>query len=183
MRRWIVVVALLLSACGFHLRGAYTLPFDTLIINQPAITELHAVLKRNIEASTQTRVVTDIKDAQAALLVLGDGQTKNILSLNSAGRVREYQLVRTFVFKVIDAKGGEYLPQSTITLSREMTFDDAAVLSKEAEESLLWRDIQNDLVQQLLRRLAAAKQIPVAPAVAQPVEQSVAPPATPPAAQ
>lgn len=38
-----------------------------------------------------------------------------------------------------------------------MTFDDAALLSKEGEEILLWRDIQNDLVQQLMRRLAAAK--------------------------
>jgi LPS-assembly lipoprotein len=43
-----------------------------------------------------------------------------------------------------------------------LTFDDASVLSKEGEEELLWRDIQNDLVQQLLRRLAKAKQ-PAAP--------------------
>jgi LPS-assembly lipoprotein len=162
-RALLVLVALLVSACGFHLRGAYSLPFDTLIINQPEITELHSVLKRNIEASTQTRIVTNVKEAQAALIVLGDAQAKNILSLNSAGRVREYQLIRTFTFKVIDSKLAEFLPRSTITISREMTFDDAAVLSKEAEEVLLWRDIQNDLVQQLLRRLAAAKQKPVAP--------------------
>ncbi len=168
MRRLLLVlVALLVSACGFHLRGAYSLPFDTLLINQPETAELHAVLKRNIEASTQTRIVTNAKEAQAALIVLNDAQAKNILSLNSAGRVREYQLVRTFSFKVIDDKLAEFLPPSTITLTREMTFDDAAVLSKEAEEVLLWRDIQNDLVQQLLRRLAAAKQRPVAPTAPQ----------------
>jgi LPS-assembly lipoprotein len=164
MRRLLLVlVALLVSACGFHLRGAYSLPFDTLFINQPETSELHAVIKRNIEASTQTRIVSNVQDAQANLLVISDAQTKNILSLNSAGRVREYQLVRTFTFKVIDSKAAEYLQPSTISISREMTFDDSAVLSKEAEEALLWRDIQNDLVQQLLRRLAAAKQKPVAP--------------------
>jgi LPS-assembly lipoprotein len=167
MRLWIVVASLLLSACGFHLRGAYSLPFDTLYIGLPESAELHAIVKRNVEASTQTRVVGTAKDAQATLHILSDGQAKNILSLNSAGRVREFQLVRNFSFKVVDSKGAEFLAPSTISLSREMTFDDAAVLSKEAEEVLLWRDIQNDLVQQLLRRLAAARQKPVAPAAVQ----------------
>jgi LPS-assembly lipoprotein len=163
MRAWIVVASLLLSACGFHLRGAYSLPFDTLYIGLPESAELHAIIKRNVEASTQTRIVDDAKNAQATLQILGDVQVKNILSLNSAGRVREYQLVRNFSFKVVGSKGAEFLAPSTISLSREMTFDDAAVLSKEAEEVLLWRDIQNDLVQQLLRRLAAARQKPVTP--------------------
>jgi LPS-assembly lipoprotein len=157
MRLWIVVASLLLSACGFHLRGAYSLPFDTLYIAQPESSELRAIVKRNIEASTQTRVVDDAKDAQATLQILADAPAKTILSLNSAGRVREFRLTRNFAFKVADNKGGEFVPQSAIVISREMTFDDAAVLSKEAEEVLLWRDIQNDLVQQLMRRLAAAK--------------------------
>ncbi|MBU1236797.1 MAG: hypothetical protein KJ634_12385 [Gammaproteobacteria bacterium] len=157
MKRLLLLATVLLSACGFHLRGAYSLPFETLYINQPETSELRAIIKRNIEASTQTRVVSDAKEAEAKLQVLGDGLGKSILSLNAAGRVREYQLTRTFKFNVVDAKGAERLPANTIIISREMTFDDAAVLSKEAEEVLLWRDIQNDLVQQLLRRLAAIK--------------------------
>jgi LPS-assembly lipoprotein len=157
MRLWIVAVALLLSACGFHLRGAYSLPFDTLYIAQPESSELRAIIKRNVEASTQTRITEAANEAQATLKIISDMPMKKILSLNSAGRVREYQLTRTFVFVVANNAGGEYLPQSSIIISREMTFDDSAVLSKEAEEVLLWRDIQNDLVQQLLRRLAAAK--------------------------
>lgn len=157
MRPWIIAVALLLSACGFHLRGAYALPFDTLYIDQPDSSELRAIIKRSIEASTQTRITDAPNEAQATLRIVSDTPVKKILSLNSAGRVREFQLTRTFVFLVANHAGGEYLPQSSIILSREMTFDDSAVLSKEAEEVLLWRDIQNDLVQQLLRRLAAAK--------------------------
>jgi LPS-assembly lipoprotein len=162
MRIWIVAVALLLSACGFHLRGAYSLPFDTIYVALPESAELRAVIKRNIEASTQTRVTDAANEAQATLRIVSDAPIKNILSLNSAGRVREFQLTRTFVFAVANNAGGEYLPQSTIVISREMSFDDSAVLSKEAEEVLLWRDIQNDLVQQLLRRLAAAKLRPPA---------------------
>ncbi len=157
MRLWIVAVALLLSACGFHLRGAYSLPFDTLYIAQPESSELRAIIKRNVEASTQTRITDAATEAQATLRIISDTPVKRILSLNSAGRVREYQLIRTFVFLVANNAGGDYLPLSSIVISREMTFDDSSVLSKEAEEVLLWRDIQNDLVQQLLRRLAAVK--------------------------
>ncbi|HTY02230.1 MAG TPA: LPS assembly lipoprotein LptE [Rhodocyclaceae bacterium] len=164
MKRLIVVATLLLSACGFHLRGAYSMPFDTLYIALPETADLRAVIKRTVEASTQTRVVDDAKDAQATLQILADLPEKKILALNSAGRVREYQLTRTFVFKVTDGKSGEYLPQSTLAINRDMTFDDSQVLAKAAEETLLWRDIQNDLVQQLLRRLAAAKLRPAASA-------------------
>jgi LPS-assembly lipoprotein len=160
-RRWFLLATLALSACGFQLRGVYSLPFDTLYIALPETNELRAIIKRNVEASTQTRVVTEAKDAQATLTILHDEPVKNILSLNSAGRVREFQLVRTFTFRVNDVKGQEFLPASTIRITREITFNDAAVLAKDAEEVLLWRDIQNDLVQQLLRRLAAAKLKPV----------------------
>lgn len=161
MRAWIAVIALLLSACGFQLRGNYSLPFDTLHISLPTSSELHAVLKRNILASTQTRIVDDAKSAQATLVITGDRQVKDILSLNSAGRVREFQLVRTVGFRVHDAANRDLIPPGQIVLRRDISFSDAQVLSKEAEEGLLWRDIQEDLVQQLLRRLAAARPKPV----------------------
>jgi LPS-assembly lipoprotein len=158
MRAWLlIVVVLLLSACGFHLRGSYALSFDTLSISLPDTNDLRMLLKRQIEISTKTQVVDQGAPAQASLRIQGDTSEKHILSLNIAGRVSEYQLVRVFRFRVVDASGSELLPSSTISLTRNMTYDDAAVLSKGDEEGLLWRDIQNDLAQQLLRRLAAIK--------------------------
>ena len=153
----------ILSACGFRLRGSFDtpLPFDTLHIAQPETSELHAALKRSIEATGKTRIVKEAKDAQAVLSVLGDSQQKNILSLSAAGRVREFQLVRTFGFRLHDPKGRDFMPPGTIVVRREITFSDEQVLSKESEEALLWRDMQVDLVQQLLRRLAAAKTKPL----------------------
>jgi LPS-assembly lipoprotein len=181
----ILLLASLIAACGFKLRGSaelpgYKLPFATIAITLPPTSEFYAQLKRNIEASSPgTRVVADTKDAEAVLTVLGDSVEKIILSLNAAGRAREYQLVRKFSFKVhpnvpsvapgppvkyTDAPAAapvEYIPPSLITLKREITFSDDLVLSKESEEALLWRDMQGDLVQQLMRRLAAAKLKPV----------------------
>jgi LPS-assembly lipoprotein len=173
-----------LTACGFKLRGsadlpAHKLPFATIALTLAPTSEFYAQLKRSIEASSAGTRVVDASEAEAILAVLGDTSQKNILSLNTSGRVREYQLVRTFSFKVqannpsaapapqvkyTDAPvvaPTEYVAPSSIVLRREVTYSDDLVLSKEAEEVLLWRDIQNDLVQQLMRRLATAKLQPV----------------------
>lgn len=157
MRLLILSAVLLLTACGFQLRGAYTLPFESIYITLPETGEMHAQLKRAIMASSSVQVASEQKDGQVMLQVLGDQQAKNILSLSGAGRAREYQLVRTLSFRVVDARGREWLPHSRIVVRRDITFNDDLVLSKESEEALLWRDIQNDLVQQILRRLSAAK--------------------------
>jgi LPS-assembly lipoprotein len=153
----VVVLGSALSGCGFKLRGAYSLPFDTLYVNQPEFSPLYALLKRNIEASSQTRVVSKKNGAQASFLVTGDLPQKIVLSLDTAGNVVEYRLLRTFGFRVVDAGDHELLPGSTINVYRDISFSNAQVLSKQSEEALLWRDIENDLVQQILRRLAAAK--------------------------
>lgn len=158
MRRLLLIVATLaLAACGFQLRGAYALPFATLKIGLPESAEFYAALKRNIEAATQTRVVDDAAQAQAILSVVSDTPSKTVLSLSSTGRVTEFQLVRTFAFRVHDAAGRDLMPPGQIVIRRDISFSDVQVLAKQSEETLLWRDIQNDLVQQLLRRLATAK--------------------------
>lgn len=162
MRRLILILAVLLlgsalGGCGFKLRGAYALPFERLYIGFPENTPLYALLKRNVEASTATRIVTDKKDAQATFLVTADLPQKVILSLDTAGNVVEYRLVRALSFRVVDATNRELVPASVINVYRDISFSNPQVLSKQSEEALLWRDIENDLVQQILRRLATAK--------------------------
>jgi LPS-assembly lipoprotein len=152
-----LLLAASLTACGFQLRGSYSLPWDTLYLGLAENNEMYAQIKRGIEASTQTRIITDPKQAQASLVILGDASGKNILSLSGTGLVREFQLTRSFVYRIQDAKGKELVPPNHIILQREMTFDDAHLFAKEAEEAMIVREMQHDLVQQLLRRLAAVK--------------------------
>ena len=95
--------------------------------------------------------------AEAQFDVLAEVRTKTILSLNSQGRVREYLLTYTLTFKVRNTKGAELLGPTEISLKRPLQFNETQVLAKESEEVLLYRDMQTDLVQQVLRRLAAIK--------------------------
>ena len=159
MRLLLILVLAALAGCGFQLRGTAELPFDTLYL--PSTGGIGLELRRNIQAGTRTVVVDDPKQAQAQLEFLQEVRQKDILSLSAGGRVREFRLVYRVAFRVHDGKGGEYIPQTTIALTRDITFSDTEVLAKEAEEQLLFRDMQSDMVQQIMRRLAAAKR-PVA---------------------
>ena len=152
-----LVFAVLLAGCGFQLRGTANLPFDTLYMPPPGGPGIALDLKRNIEAGTNTAVVDDLKKADAVLEFSQELRDRLILSLAATGRVREYQLRYIVGFRVHDGKGGEFVPTSTVTLTRDVTYADSDVLSKANEEQLLYRDMQFDMVQLIMRRLAAAQ--------------------------
>ena len=145
---------MLVAGCGFHLRGSVSVPFDTLYIPN-AKGGIALELKRNIEAGTSVKVVDDPKTADAVLELTGENREKIILSLTGTGRVREFRLRYTVNYRVHDAKGVNYVPATLVQLSRDVTYNDADILAKESEEQLLFRDMQSDMVQQVMRRLAS----------------------------
>lgn len=156
--QWVLMLlmAVSLSACGFHLRGPANLPFKTIFLGFSGNSSLGADLGRYIRASGVS-VVDRQADAEAVLQVLSDAREKKILTLNTDGRVREYSLYQRFNFLVKDKKGVIIVPPAEIVLKRDITYDENQELAKQAEEVLLYRDMQNDLVQQILRRLANSK--------------------------
>lgn len=149
-------LALLAASCGFRLRGTQALAFRTLHVTggDPVfLTEL----KRAVAAGTGTQLVDDPKAAEAVLFIDGIARERLILSLSGAGRVRELELRLRVQFHMNDAKGQPLIAPSQISLKRDLTYDDTQVLAKEQEEALLYRDMQNDAVQQILFRLAAIR--------------------------
>ena len=158
----VVLAAAVLAGCGFQLRGTngqYNLPFQSIWLSFPETSPLGTELKRNMRAAETVRIQSDASRAQALFDVLAESRGKTILSLNSLGRVREYTLSYTLVFRVRDANNRELLAPTELTLRRNIAFDESQVLAKESEEALLYRDMQADLVQQILRRLAAIKPV------------------------
>ncbi|HSU76773.1 MAG TPA: LPS assembly lipoprotein LptE [Burkholderiales bacterium] len=153
-----VLLALLLAGCGFHLRGSVAVPFDTLYIPN-AKSGIALELKRNIEAGTSVKVVDDPKTADAVLELAGENREKIILSLTGTGRVREFRLRYTVNYRVYDGKGVNYVPATLVQLTRDVTYNDSDILAKETEEQLLFRDMQSDMVQQVMRRLAAIERV------------------------
>ena len=157
----LVLFSLLMAGCGFQLRGSYALPYESIYLAVPDTSVIGANLKRTIRASGSTRLAESAEDAQAAFQNTLETREPVILSLSGAGRVREKRLRFRYGYRVVDSKGRNLILPGLIELNRDLTYADSAVLAKTQEEELLWRDMENDLVQQLMRRLAASK--PVTP--------------------
>ncbi|RJF97845.1 LPS assembly lipoprotein LptE [Noviherbaspirillum saxi] len=155
-----LAAAATLSGCGFQLRGAdgkSALPFKTVYIGVPESSPLGVELKRYIRASGNTAIVADPRQAEAIIDVLSEAREKATLSLNTQGRIREYSLYYRMRFRVKDSAEKELLPATEIILKRDISFNESQVIAKEKEEDLLYRDMQSDAVQQVLRRMAALK--------------------------
>jgi LPS-assembly lipoprotein len=156
-----VLAALALSgglvACGFHLRGEASYTFETLYVNSPETAPITTDLKRSLEGAGSARLVTAADKAQVVLDVSSVEDNKHILSLSSGGKVFEYLLTKRVLFRVHDSEGNDWLPTSEVVIRRTYTYSDTEALAKEYEEKRLWRDMQTDAVQQIVRRLQTAK--------------------------
>jgi LPS-assembly lipoprotein len=93
--------------------------------------------------------------ADAILEVRSEQREKIVAGLNAAGQVREFQLRLRLRFRLITPQGRELIPETEIALQREIGFAESAALAKEAEEVMLFRDMRDDMLQQIQRRLAA----------------------------
>ena len=155
-----LLAAVLLAGCGFQLRGSATLPFNTLYVEAPRTSLFATQLRRVVGFGSQTRVTNNPAEADATLRIVHELREKEILSLSAGGRVRELQLRYRVQYQVFDKDKNPLAPPGEIVLRRDYAFNDQEQLSKEAEEALLYRDMQTDAVQQLVRRLQAAAKIP-----------------------
>ena len=155
----VALPAVVLAGCGFQLRGTKSgnLPYKTIYIALPDTADVRIWLERYINAAGSSEIVDDAKLADATFQQLTDNRQKTILSVNAQGRVREYRLQLTYTFRLVNQKGQVLVPPNEITLSRDITFDDSNILAKDLEENLLWRDMNNDLVNQIMRRLSIIK--------------------------
>jgi len=149
------LTSLLLSSCGFQLRGQASLPFDTLYIS--GSPQFAGQLTRIVRAGSQTRVTNNPQEARVTLEILGEQRERAILSLSSSGRVREITLNYRVSYRLYDQMKKEYVQNSEIALRRDLSYTDTDVVGKEHEEALLYRDMQSDAVQQMVRRLQATR--------------------------
>jgi len=152
----LVVLATLVS-CGFHLRGQATYSFSTIYVNVTGAPVFESELKRALEGGGSAQLAASPSAAQVILDVPQIADEKDVLSLSPAGSVQEYAIVMRVNFRVHDADGLDWLPAGEIVVRRSYTFNASEVLARDIEEQRLLREMQNDAIAQLIRRLQAAK--------------------------
>jgi LPS-assembly lipoprotein len=145
-----------LGGCGFELRRPPDLPFSRLALagfapRSPLADEIKRTLALTLE------VVEQMNRAEAVLQALADRREKSVTASTAAGQVRAIQLRVRFEFRLVTPGGREYIPDTVLQLSRDMSYSETFALAKEQEEQQLYAAMQTDIVQLLMRRLAEVR--------------------------
>ncbi|MCU0768871.1 MAG: LPS assembly lipoprotein LptE [Burkholderiaceae bacterium] len=156
-RLLLALVAAPLAGCGFKLRGTQTLPVETIYLALPVNSAIGAEMSRLLRSSTNARIVSDRKEAQAIFELLGESREREVVAINAQGRATEYQLRLRIRFRVLDRDALELIAPTDLLARRDITFNESDLLAKESEEGLLYRDMQSDLVRQMVNRLSAMR--------------------------
>jgi LPS-assembly lipoprotein len=152
-----LVLALLLAGCGFQLRGEPQVGFRKLYISSAVPSAVVVDMKRAL-ATGPTRIVATPAEAEAHLRVLQEEREKAVYTITGSGRVYEYQLTLRVRYElVITGRDDPLIPPTRLEARRLISYSETAPTAKEAEEQLLYKDMQLDLSRQILRQVAAAK--------------------------
>ena len=165
------VVALILCAgimalftgCGFRLRGSIDLPVE---LTEVAIQgtrpngELGVALRNGL-SRVGGQVVDSVGSARSVLVITQDSSERRVLSVDSIGQANEYELAYTLGFRLDDPDGTNRVVPQSINLRRQYRFDPNQTLAKADEEGRLVREMREDAVRQMLRRLKAGLDNPV----------------------
>jgi len=149
-----------LSACGFQLRSAGDYPFKTLYANFSTTSPLGVELRRNLLGTGRITLLTEpaqMASADAVLDILSEERQQAVVGVNASGQVRELQLRLRVKFRLHTPQGQVLIEPVELAQQRDLSFTETAALSKEIEQATLYRDMQTDIVQQIMRRLSAVK--------------------------
>ena len=155
-RLLLVAPALVLAACGFELKRVAALQFDSIALTgfaqrSPLEKELRATLERSITVKESPA------QAQVVFQALSEERRRRAVAFTASGQVRDIQLRTILRYRAQTPSERELIPDSKIELIREMTFIESAALGKEQEEQDLFREMQSDIVLQLMLRLSTIR--------------------------
>lgn len=148
--------AVLLGACGFHLKGtdgiSGTLPYPNWHIangqsmQMPLESALHEASGKNVDASR----------AQMTLRIDRLSQGKDTYTITRAALINEYMLTLTVEAQAL--RRGEPVGRPiTVAVKRIMDYSDSEILGKQEEEEIIWSEMRQDAAEQIVRRLTFLK--------------------------
>ena len=149
-----------LAGCGFHLRNAQSFVFDTVAVTPERGSGVAGELARYFgDRLRPVAPAAGQPPVQAIVDILDETREQVVAGVNTSGQVRELQLRLRARFRVRTPQGRELISPTTISQQRELTFNETVVLAKDAEQAALYQDMQADIVQQILRRVATIQRL------------------------
>lgn len=150
-----LLLALLLSACGFQLRGGVELPPSLQVVQVQG--DRFSLLRSELDMllrNAGARVVEERNEASAVVRLLGEASTNRVVSVGVTGRAAEYELHHRVEYQLEDVHGGLLVPKQALSTRRSYRFDENDVLGKASEEESLREEMQRELALRILQQLS-----------------------------
>lgn len=149
-----LVAALLLSACGWQLRGTGLVPagMESLHISSQNPTGGLVREMRNILASADITIEDNATDARYSLVILDQRSRVRTATVNPNARVSEQQLTDEVDFTILDEEGRTLIPRTTVISDRVFEYDENNILATQDEREMIREEMQRDLVRQIFNR-------------------------------
>lgn len=154
---------LLLSACGFHLRGALTLPDDIgpiRVVAHDPYSPLAEGVAQGLERSGAQASTQGPREGKATLNILLEKWGSNPIAVDAQGRAQEFSLRYATIFDLRRANGSIVVPEQSIELARDYVAPPTDSDGAEAEREILVREMQREMVASVLRRIDAVSKAP-----------------------
>lgn len=155
--KWLALLPAIsvLAACGFQMQGAFHAPagMDRTYI---ATDDRHSQFFREFEKelrSAGVELAESAADATAIFTISFDDTAQRVLSVSARNVPTEYEVFYTVTYS-LDSGTTSLLPQQTLTLTRDYTYDPTLVLGKAHEEELLRAAIVDDLVRIVMKQIS-----------------------------
>lgn len=147
---------LLVTGCGFKLRGMVDMPLwlnNIAIVTQQGHRDLAPLIKEQLEAYHR-RVVSDPGQATYLLIIENDLSQQLLTSVSSSTTPRQYQLIYTVQYSVVKTNGAPIIASNTVTITRQLTVNNDRILGSDSESAVIYREMHKDAVIQLINRLS-----------------------------
>ncbi len=156
-RRWLTVVtlAVLLVGCGFQLKGAQRLALSSVAVQPSSGSALSSALSQTLAGSVSVlQGPRAALDAQVVIDILQEQRDTTPVTKTASGEIRELRLRLRVLFRVITPAGRELIPPTELVREQEISYSETQALSKDIEQAAVFRQIQDDMVRQIVRRLS-----------------------------
>ena len=151
---WVSLLIIVLTGCGFHLRGALpTLTMDNpiYIAGVDKNSDLYRELARQLRGAKS--VVTETRSLAKSVLTISDYRSRERqLTLNSSNQAVEYELEESFNFSV--QTSSTTVESRPLKVTRILGRTESETLAREREEREMRINMRHDLVNQLMYQLA-----------------------------
>jgi LPS-assembly lipoprotein len=144
-----ILTVLLLTACGYHLRGAIDLPSEMKSVYIEGASPSLQEQFRKAFASSNVQLVTSRSAAGTIITVSNEENLKRALSLGASGYANQYGLEYRLNYEVTDVNNKPLVTSQPISIKREYFNNQQLILGKDNEEIV----IRNEMYQQAVRTI------------------------------